>query len=294
MRRRFLAAFCISITASLAAAQRADKLLIIHADDLGMAHSVNAASIKALESGAINSASVMVPCPWFPEIAAWARQHADADLGLHLTLTSEWAYYRWGPVLSKTLVPSLLDPDGYLHRTEAEAAAKIDPAEAEAEIRAQIARARAFGIRPTHLDAHMRTLHQNAALFRVLLKVAHDNGIPAAIPRAFTNRADFGPLIGPGDIVIDNMITITPEVSSKQWASYYEETIHNLKPGLTELIVHLGYDDAELQAITADHPNWGAAWRQRDFNVLRSDRFRRLLRDYGVKLVTWRELSTSR
>ncbi len=290
MRRRLFVAFCISITASLAAAQRADKLLIIHADDLGMAHSVNAASIKALESGAINSASVMVPCPWFPEIAAWARQHADADLGLHLTLTSEWAYYRWGPVLSKTLVPSLLDPDGYLHRTEAEAAAKIDPAEAEAEIRAQIARARAFGIRPTHLDAHMRTLHQNAALFGVLLKVAHDNGIPAAIPRAFASRSDFAPLIRPDDILIDEMPTISPSDSP----AYYENLIRNLKPGLTELIVHLGYDDAELRAITIDHLNWGAAWRQRDFDVLRSDRFRRLLRESGVKLVTWRELSASR
>jgi hypothetical protein len=84
------------------------KLLIVHADDLGMAHSVNAASIKAFETGMVNSGSIMVPCPWLPEIAAYARKFPEADLGLHLTLTSEWNLFRWGPVLSKDRVPSLL------------------------------------------------------------------------------------------------------------------------------------------------------------------------------------------
>jgi len=85
------------------------KLLIVHADDLGMAHSINVASIKGLETGLVSSASIMIPCSWLPEIAAYARTHPEADLGLHLTLTSEWSLYRWGPVLPKERVPSLLD-----------------------------------------------------------------------------------------------------------------------------------------------------------------------------------------
>src|SRR6266496_6535791 len=94
------------------------KLLIVHADDLGAAHSINSASIKALESGLVSAASIMIPCPWLPEIAAYARAHPEADLGLHLTLTSEWSSYRWGPVLGKERVPSLLDRNSYFYLTE--------------------------------------------------------------------------------------------------------------------------------------------------------------------------------
>jgi predicted glycoside hydrolase/deacetylase ChbG (UPF0249 family) len=148
------------------------KLLIVHADDLGMAHSINMASIKGLESGLVSSASIMIPCSWLPEIAAYARAHPEADLGLHLTLTSEWSLYRWGPVLAKERVPSLLDSSGYLYPTETEAAAHIDPKEAEAEIRAQIARARALGIPTDAPDSHMGTLYQNQACSRLFSRRA--------------------------------------------------------------------------------------------------------------------------
>src|SRR5438067_6179706 len=117
------------------------KLLILHADDLAVAHSVDAASFAALDSGAISSASIMVPTPWITEVAAYARAHPDADLGLHLTLTSEWRTYRWGSVESKDKVPSLLDSSGTLPSESAPVATTAKPAEVEREIRAQVERA---------------------------------------------------------------------------------------------------------------------------------------------------------
>ena len=267
------------------------KLLIVHADDLGAAHSVDAATFKAFETGLVNSGSVMVPCPWLPEVAAYARARPEADLGLHLTLTSEWKTYRWGGVLSKERVPSLYAPDGYLYPTEDVAAAHIDVREAEAEIRAQIERARAFGISPTHLDAHMRTLHQTRPLFEMFLRVARDNRLPAVVSRELFARWPFLPeALGPEGVVVDRVIDVNPSVQPGRWAEFYGELIKNLRPGVTQLIVHLAYDDEEMRGATFDHPDWGAAWRQRDFDFVTSEAFRRLLRENNVKLVTWREI----
>jgi predicted glycoside hydrolase/deacetylase ChbG (UPF0249 family) len=268
------------------------KLLIVHADDLGMAHSINRASIKGLETGLVSSASIMIPCPWLPEIAAYARTHPEADLGLHLTLTSEWSLYRWGPILPKERVPSLLDGNGYLYPTETEAAAHIDPKEAEAEIRAQIARAKALGIQPTHLDSHMGTLYQTQALFETLFRVARDNKLLIRVSKEWFAAAPFLPsLIGPDDVVVNTVINIEPSVTAEGWSKFYSDAIKNLQPGISEMIVHLAYDDEEMKGVAFDHPNWGSEWRQRDFQFVTSDAFRKLLRDNNIKLVTWREVS---
>src|SRR5215813_4136358 len=183
------------------------KLLIVHADDLGMAHSVNAATIKALETGLVNSGSIMVPCPWLSEIAAFARANPQADLGLHLTLTSEWTSFRWGPVSSRDRVSSLLDKDGYFRLTETEAAAQADPKQVEIEILAQIEKARALGIQPTHLDSHMGTLYQNKALFEVFLRVARSQKLPVRVARSWFTRADFrAESLTQDDVYIDRVL----------------------------------------------------------------------------------------
>src|SRR6476646_6454724 len=134
------------------------KLLILHGDDLGVAHSVDAASFAALDAGAITSASVMMPTPWVTEVAAYARAHPNADLGLHLTITSEWETDRWGSVAPSDQVQSLLDSTGTFPSDVPPVLARAKPAEVERELRAQVDRALALGIRPTHLDSHMGAL----------------------------------------------------------------------------------------------------------------------------------------
>ena len=267
------------------------KLLIVHADDLGMAHSVDAATIKAFESGLVSSGSIMVPCPWLPEIAAYARSHPEADLGLHLTLTSEWTSYRWGPLLSRDRVSSLLDQNSYFYLTESEAASHANAREVEAEIRAQIDRARAFGIKPTHLDSHMGTLYQNKTLFETFLRVARDNKLPVRMSKEWVASTNYlSSILNPTDIAIDRIITIGSSVPADGWSKFYADAIKTIQPGVTEMVVHIAYDDDEMRAATVDHPGWGAAWRQRDLQFFTGDTFRRLVQENHIKLVTWREI----
>ena len=267
------------------------KLLIVHADDLGMTHSVNAATLKAFETGLVNSGSIMVPCPWLSEIAAYARANPQADLGLHLTLTSEWTHFRWGPVTPKDRVTSLLDKDGYFRLTESEAAQKADPKEVELEIRAQIERAKALGIVPTHLDSHMGTLYQSKELFDVFLRVARDYKLPVRVAKEWGPRIEvLQASITPNDVFIDRILDINQGVAPQDWAKFYTDAIRKLQPGVTEIVIHLAYDDGEMRGATFDHPDWGAAWRQRDFDFFTSDAFRKLLQENQIKLITWREL----
>ena len=268
------------------------KLLIVHADDLGMTHAINAASIQGLESGLVNSASMMVPCPWFPEIADYAKTHPDADLGLHLTLTSERVYVRWGPVASKDKVPSLLDAAGYFfHDWSRET--RINPKEAELEIRAQIERAYAMGVHPTHLDTHQyRLIASGKELFEVVLRVAHDYRLPVFVTRDwFAEHPYLEPSLGPGDIVLDHTVTIEPNVPVEKWAEFYTNALRNLQPGVTEFVIHLALDGEEMRAATRERDTWGAAWRQRDYDFFTSADFRKLLQQQNIKLVTWRELA---
>jgi len=266
------------------------KLLIIHADDLAVAHSQDMASFEALNRGAVSSASVMVPCPWLTEVADYAKAHPDADLGLHLTLTSEWKTYKWGPIAPRDQVGSLLDPGGYLHSDTGEAVRHIKPEEAEREVRAQVETALKMGIRPTHLDSHMGVLYTKPALVAVLVNVAHDYHLPFLMLKIPGTPPDMYAALKPTDVIVDHVFMAAPPIKSDEWLSYYTHILQTLPPGVSELIVHLAYNDAEMQAVTVDHPDYGSAWRQRDFNVLTSPEFRKALEENHITLVSWREL----
>ena len=262
------------------------RLLILHADDLGMARSVNRATFEALEQGWISSASILVPSPWFPDVARWAKAHPEADLGIHLALNSEWSSYRWGPVSSRDRVPTLLDSDGYLPRVQTEVFARARPAEVEAELRAQIEKARAAGIRISHLDSHMATLYGTPELFAIYRRLGAEYGLPTLIQRVGKGRG--GPQAG---ALVDRVISLNPGVSAAGWHAAYEKLLAPLPPGVYQLIVHLAYDDEEMRGATDGEPDWGAAWRQSDLDLVKSAGFRDFLEAQGFALVTWRDLA---
>ncbi|MBO0912004.1 MAG: polysaccharide deacetylase family protein [Acidobacteria bacterium] len=269
---------------------RDSKLVIVHADDLAVAHSVDVASFDALERARVTSASIMVPCPWITEVAAFARTHPDADLGLHLTLTSEWKTYRWGPVAPRDKVPSLVDPAGALWTDTALVARHARADEAEREIRTQIEQALALGIHPTHLDTHMASAFATPEIFAVYAKVAHEYHLPFLVVRVPEVDDRFLSALSAKDVLLDSVVMATPRTPQNGWKDFYLDALKQLRPGLHEMIVHLGHDDSELEAVTVDHPDYGSAWRQRDYDFVTSPDFKKGLEDNHIVLVRWRDL----
>jgi predicted glycoside hydrolase/deacetylase ChbG (UPF0249 family) len=233
-----------------------NTLLILNCDDLGMAHSINRAAFEALDEGTITSASVMVPCPWFPEVASRARESRDWDLGIHFTLTSEWQRCRWGPVAPANQVKSLVDPHGYLWSDIPSLLSHARPDEVAKELDAQVERALHCGIRPTHVDCHMFAIFQH-----------------------------------PDDVLLDDFRMASEHWPTADWEQHYRISLGTLGPGITECAVHLGYDDEELRAITGRSTNWGSAWRQRDLEVLRCAGFREFLAKKKICVMGWKDIA---
>jgi chitin disaccharide deacetylase len=265
------------------------KLLLIHADDLALAQSVDRASLAALEKNAVTAGSIMVPCPWYTEIADHLQKNPQADLGIHLTLTSEWKTYRWGPLASRKEVTGLLDPQAYLWAGAADVAQKAKAEEIERELRAQIDRLVKTGLKPSHLDSHMGTVFTPTA-FSVYIKLAREYNLPFFLPRMGNLPETMSSLLRDTDVLVDAMVMASAKVPAEKWKEFYIDAVRSLKPGLTEFIVHLAYDDAEMQAIAIDHPDYGSAWRQRDYDIVTSQEFQKAIKDNGVILVGWRDL----
>jgi hypothetical protein len=158
------------------------------------------------------------------------------------------------------------------------------------EIRAQIERAMALGIHPTHLDSHMGSLFSTPELFAVYVKVAHEYRLPFLAVKVSDGRAKLLSLLSEKDIVLDSLVMAAPGVSAGRWKEFYLKSVQDLQPGLTEMIVHLGHDDSELQAVAVDHPDYGSAWRQRDYEVVTSPEFKKAISDNHIVLVRWRDL----
>ena len=273
------------------------RYVIIHSDDAGMSHAVNLGTIEALEKGIVTSCSIMVPCPWFPEFAAYARAHPEKDYGIHLTLTSEWNHYRWGPVAPRSRVPSLIDEQGFLWDNTKQVAEHVRAEEVEIELRAQIDRAKAFGVPLTHIDTHMGALFSRADLARLYVRIGIEYGLPplfVRVPRTVL-EAEY-PALAPvaGEIVetleaagmpvLDAVETENYGVPAEKKKAHFLKVLRNLRPGTTEIIIHCATRNAELDAITAS-----SARRDADRRVFLDPEVIAAAKGHDLELITWKQ-----
>jgi predicted glycoside hydrolase/deacetylase ChbG (UPF0249 family) len=277
----------------------ARRAVILHADDVGMCHGANAAFVELSHRGALTCGSVMVPCPWFPEIARIAAEDKSLDLGVHLTLTSEWPIYRWGPLTRAPKSSGLVDDEGYFPRNVASLAEHVDPEAAEAEMRAQVERALGFGIDATHLDTHM-----GAALSPMLVdaycRIGRDYSLPVLLPRrgeqyakvlkldtpeAFAKwREVIAHLEGDGMPLVDDF-AMTPGAPVGESEAAYRALVETLPRGLTFVALH---PNAPGDIDTIVPPR--AHFRTDEYDLLRNGRIKAWLDEAGIQTIGMRAL----
>ena len=268
------------------------KLLIIHADDIGVAHAVNSASFDGFSSKIITSGSVMVPCPWFLEVADYAKRNPSHDLGLHLTLTSEWKNYKWSGISSKDKIGSLINGQGHFYPLNEGVRLNATYKDVKRELNSQIKYSIDNGLNPTHLDTHMGSVTVTPEIVQAYFEVGHEHSLPILLSKEFrdiikvidTTKFDPSKLFWAEKIY--QKLDDSP-IDYQNWKTFYMNAINDIKPGLNVLLVHLGYDNEELKAITIDHPNYGSAWRELDVKILQDTAFKNLIRERNIKLITW-------
>ncbi len=271
--------------------QAADRLLIINGDDAGMCHAANLGTIECLEQGLMTTSTIMVPCPWFLEIADYAHTHPEKDFGIHLCHTSEWKYYRWGPVAPRAEVPGLVDADGCLWRSVEEVYAHATPEQALIEGRAQVRKALAAGVDVTHLDSHMGTLQYDAGYMESYLKLALEFDLPVRMASQHTLETFQQPRLrarfaAKGIVFTDDFVYEGLQDESKDVKGFWLRVLKNLKPGVTELYIHAAKPTDELQAITG-------SWRTRgqEFETFTHDpEVRKVIEDQGIIRIGYRPL----
>ena len=278
------------------------RAVIFHVDDAGMSHDSNMGAKKAIEDGVATSLSVMMPCSWVPECAAWLKENPEVDAGVHLTLTSEWKNYRWGPVAGKPAVPGLVDEAGCLWRRVSDVATHASADEVETEMRAQVDKALAMGIRPTHLDSHMGTCFQPFYIERYV-KIGIEKKIPVMMigghmQHIGAEAAQFKPMVralarrlwDAGLPVLDDLVT--QPTRAKDYAGRKNELIallRDMKPGVTQIIVHC----TEPTEVFARISGSGAA-RAAELRLMTDPDVRSFIEREKIVLTTWRELHERR
>ncbi|MEX2512328.1 MAG: polysaccharide deacetylase family protein [Cyclobacteriaceae bacterium] len=276
-----------------------EKLLIIHADDLGLSQSQNKATIQSMTEGIVNSASLMMPCRYAYEAIDMLKDHPELDIGLHLTLTCEWSEYKWGALSPASEVPSLLNEEGHMHPDCLTFLENAHPEEVEIEMRAQIQSCIRAGIMPSHLDSHMSCIFKGRPEYLVsYLKVGKEFGIPAMVrPEVLKSASNNLPHLFK-DLEVGDLLTVDHvyiasekqyELKGMNWI--YSNLLKNLQPGINVLLIHPAFDDDEMKRITSGHRYWNAAWRQADYDFFMSQKSKNALHQYNIKLITWKEIN---
>ncbi len=282
---------------------KADQVVVIlHIDDAGMHHASNLGVKEGLEQGVATSFAIMMPCPWVPEIVRYARERPGVDAGLHLTLTSEWESYRWGPLAGKSAVPGLTDPDGCLWRSVAQVVPRANADEVERELRAQLERAEGMGLHITHLDSHMGTLFARPDYFDRFLKLGVEKRIPILavgghMTHALQENGDsvrqLRPLVpkiwNAGLPVIDDLHTGTYGWPPAEKTQRLVELLKSLKPGVTEILFHASVPTDDFPLVTGS-----SASRHADTRALVAPEVRRVIEERGIQRTTWSELMARR
>ncbi|MBS4204586.1 polysaccharide deacetylase family protein [Bacillus sp. FJAT-49754] len=269
-----------------------ERLLIIHADDFGMCHATNQAIIQLLDEESISSTTLMVNCPWSLEAAKAAASNPKYDVGIHLTLTSEWDHYKWGPVNQNGNVDTLVNEFGYFP-ADLEKVAQADREQVREEIIAQIETALKMGVDPTHIDSHMGAylffmdIHINvAATYNLPLRFTKNPppGYSLESLEQVAQLADSKGILYPDNVVALPFILKEGESyeDSKQNAI---NLLKGLKPGVTELLFHPSLDTDELKGIT---DTWQV--RKYEFDIFRDPEVKEIIREENIKVIGWREL----
>lgn len=260
------------------------RLLILNADDFGMCNATNEAIMRVLQAGPVRSTTLMVPCPWALHAMRFLAEHPPVAFGVHLTIISDPQNYRWGPVVGRAKVPTLVDGAGYFYDFDRMpvllAQARLD--ELEVEFRAQIETALDAGLHPTHLDWHALRFGNRTDIISLMVRLARAYGL--ALRVIGQNWIDT--LQNQGLPTIDHLFLDSYGLDPATKPAQYARLLHELPPGLSEWAVHPGLDTPELLALepAGDHT------RQADYDFWTSPQAQDLIAAEGIILLDYRPL----